>query len=63
MLSKEEFLHEILKYNSNYNTESIGKAYDIGRTLHDGQLRKSGEPYFIHPIEVAIILAQLPEKN
>ncbi len=59
MLSKEEFLHEILKYNSNYNTESIGKAYDIGRTLHDGQLRKSGEPYFIHPIEVAIILAQL----
>lgn len=59
MLSKAEFLDEIKKYNSNYDLETIGRAYDIGRTLHDGQLRKSGEPYFIHPIEVAIILAQL----
>ncbi len=30
-----------------------------GPKLHDGQLRKSGEPYFIHPIAVAKILAQL----
>jgi len=59
MLSKEAFIERILTYNSNYNTEAIGKAFEIGRTLHDGQFRKSGEPYFIHPIEVAIILAQL----
>ncbi|MCQ2550883.1 MAG: bifunctional (p)ppGpp synthetase/guanosine-3',5'-bis(diphosphate) 3'-pyrophosphohydrolase [Clostridia bacterium] len=59
MLSKQEFLDEILKLNSNYDTELIGHAYDIGRTLHEGQMRKSGEPYFIHPIAVAIILAQL----
>ncbi len=59
MLSKEAFLERILKFNSNYNIEAIGKAFEIGRTLHDGQLRKSGEPYFIHPIEVAIILAEL----
>ena len=59
MESKAEFLQEILNINSKYNTDLIGKAYDKGKDLHDGQLRKSGEPYFIHPINVAIILAQL----
>ncbi len=37
----------------------IGKAFDIARELHDGQLRKSGEPYLLHPIAVAKILVQL----
>ena len=59
MESKAEFLQEILNINSKYNTDLIGKAYDKGKDLHDGQLRKSGEPYFIHPINVAIIIAQL----
>lgn len=59
MLSKEQFLDELLKYNSGYDTELIGMAYDKAKQLHEGQLRKSGEPYFIHPIAVAIILAQL----
>ena len=59
MLSKSEFLEQILKFNSGYDTEIIGKAFETGMRLHDGQLRKSGEPYFIHPICVAIILARL----
>lgn len=59
MKTKEEFLQEILNINPKYDTELIGRAYEKGRTLHDGQLRKSGEPYFIHPISVAIILAEL----
>lgn len=59
MESREEFLQELLNINSKYNTELIGRAYDAGRKLHDGQLRKSGEPYFIHPIKVALILARL----
>ena len=59
MKTKEDFLKELLEYNPSYNTELIGKAFDKGMELHDGQLRKSGEPYFIHPIAVAIILAQL----
>jgi len=59
MLTKAEFLEKILSINSKYNTELIGKAFDIGVKLHDGQLRKSGEPYFIHPINVAIILAEI----
>ena len=59
MLTKAEFLEKITTINSKYNIELIGKAFDTGMNLHDGQLRKSGEPYFIHPINVAIILAEI----
>ena len=59
MLTKAEFLEKILSINSKYNTELIGKEFDTGMRLHEGQLRKSGEPYFIHPINVAIILAEI----
>ena len=59
MKTKAQFLEQILSINPKYDAELIGKAYDKGRTLHEGQLRKSGEPSFIHPINVAIILAQL----
>lgn len=50
MITKAEFLEKILSINSKYNTDLIGKAFDKAQALHDGQLRKSGEPYFIHPI-------------
>lgn len=59
MKTKAEFLEEILQINKNYDTELIGRAYDKAKTLHTGQLRKSGEPYLIHPEAVAVILAQL----
>lgn len=59
METKAKFLEEITNINPNYNIELIGRAYDTARSLHDGQLRKSGEPYLIHPIAVAKILAEL----
>lgn len=59
MVTKAEFLEKILSINSKYNTELIGKAFDTAQRLHDGQLRKSGEPYFIHPINVSYILAEM----
>ena len=59
METKAKFLEEITNINPNYNTELIRRAYDTARSLHDGQLRKSGEPYLIHPIAVAKILAEL----
>lgn len=37
----------------------IEKAYNIANNAHKGQLRKSGEPYIIHPLCVALILADL----
>ena len=37
----------------------IEEAYEFAREMHEGQYRKSGEPYIIHPVNVAIILADL----
>ena len=59
MVTKADFLDKILSISPKYNTELIGKAVDIAQELHDGQLRKSGEPYFIHPVNVAYILAEM----
>ena len=47
------------KYHPSDDISLIEKAYEIARTAHEGQLRKSGEPYIIHPLYVAIILAGL----
>lgn len=40
-------------------TDIIIKAYQTARSLHREQLRKDGQPYIIHPVEVALILAKL----
>lgn len=37
----------------------IKKAYDFASSKHEGQLRKSGEPYIIHPLNVALILGKI----
>lgn len=49
----------IRKYHPSDDISMIEKAYHIARDAHEGQLRKSGEPYIIHPICVCIILAEL----
>ena len=45
--------------NNNANVELIRRAYDYAKTNHGNQCRKSGEPYIIHPLNVAYILANL----
>ena len=55
----ENFLNELLQINPNINIELIKRAYEKAESYHEGQLRKSGEPYLVHPVEVAIILAEL----
>ena len=42
-----------------YDTDKIVKAYEYAKTLHDGQFRKSGDPYISHPVAVAEIVAGL----
>ncbi len=46
-------------YHPDPNLDLIKKAYVYSAKVHEGQIRKSGEPYLIHPLEVAGILAQL----
>lgn len=55
----EEFMEKIIKYNPNTDLSLIEKAYNISEKAHAGQLRKSGEDFFVHPIEVAKILIEL----
>lgn len=59
MQSRQEFLDEIVELNPKYDTNLIGRAYDVAAKMHEGQLRKSGEPYLIHPMAVVKILAEL----
>ena len=59
MKKRDEFLKTIEDMNPKYNMDSIARAYDVAADMHRGQIRKSGEPYLIHPMAVAEILAEL----
>ncbi len=49
----------ILKYHPSDDLRLIEKAYQTANSFHQNQFRKSGEPYIIHPLCVAIVLAEL----
>ena len=55
----EKLIKMIRQYHPSDDISMIEKAYRIAYKAHDGQLRKSGEPYIIHPVCVCIILAEL----
>ena len=62
-LSPEELYQDLIsrvrRYHPSDDISMIEKAYKIAYAAHEGQVRKSGEPYIIHPLCVAIILADL----
>ena len=49
----DELLEKIRKYNPNSRSDLIRRAYAYAKEKHRNQKRKSGEPYFIHPVAVA----------
>ncbi|WP_251387572.1 RelA/SpoT family protein [Mediterraneibacter agrestimuris] len=55
----EALIGRIRKYHPSADISMIEKAYKIAVGAHKGQVRKSGEPYIIHPLWVGIILADL----
>lgn len=55
----EKLIERIHKYHPSDDISMIEKAFDIAYHAHEGQCRKSGEPYIIHPLWVGIILADL----
>lgn len=62
-LSPEELYRDLIervqKYHPSDDISLIEKAYHVASNAHKDQLRRSGEPYIIHPLCVAIILADL----
>ena len=54
-----ELIASVKKYHPSTDISMIEKAYEVAREAHKDQKRKSGEPYIIHPLCVAIILADL----
>ncbi len=59
MLNSEELINKVKIYNRFLNPERLNKAYDFAVKAHKNQKRASGDPYSVHPIEVANILTDL----
>jgi GTP pyrophosphokinase/guanosine-3',5'-bis(diphosphate) 3'-pyrophosphohydrolase len=58
MIAAEDLVALVRNYNPTTNEKLIIAAYEYGREMHEGQKRKSGEPYFTHPVAVAAILTE-----
>lgn len=55
----EKLINKIKSYHPSNDLSMIEKAYTLAKIAHENQCRRSGESYIIHPLEVAIILANL----
>jgi GTP pyrophosphokinase/guanosine-3',5'-bis(diphosphate) 3'-pyrophosphohydrolase len=58
MIDVEDLIALVRNYNPRTNADLIRQAYAYGMQMHEGQFRKSGEPYFTHPVAVAAILTE-----
>ncbi len=58
MIDVEDLVSLVRNYNPNTDADFIRRAYAFGMEMHDGQFRRSGEPYFTHPVAVAAILTE-----
>ena len=54
-----DLLRKIRSYRPNDDLTLVKKAYDFSLRHHQGQTRASGEPYLVHPLEVAMVLAEM----
>ena len=59
MLNSDELINKVKDYNKFLNPERLDKAYNFAVKAHQNQKRESGDPYSVHPIEVANILTEL----
>jgi GTP pyrophosphokinase len=57
--SIDEIVGIVGRYNPGSDTAMLHEAYDFAAAAHEGQMRLSGEPFLVHPVEVAGILANL----
>ena len=59
MLNSDELLNKVKNYNKFVDFDRLNKAYNFAIKAHSNQKRASGDPYSVHPIEVANILSDL----
>ena len=52
MITADDLIGLIRAYNPSTNVALITKAYNFCCEMHDGQMRRSGEPYYTHPVAV-----------
>src|SRR5258707_8160813 len=55
----EQLLAETAEYLSPHDLEKIQEAFELADQAHTGVARSSGEPYILHPLEVALLLADM----
>src|SRR6266700_6187125 len=58
-LTIEDLLAETKQYLDERDTEEIQRAYELANLAHKGVVRRSGEPYIQHPLEVALLLSEM----
>src|SRR3954463_13181343 len=59
MIRLNDILERVGQYRPDADLDLVKKAYVYSAKVHQGQIRKSGEPYLVHPLEVAGLLAEL----
>lgn len=59
MLHVDDIIAKVQSYNSQADRALIKKAYAFSEKAHAGQLRKSGQPFVVHPLEVGYVLAEM----
>ncbi len=59
MVRFNDIVEEILRYNPQADVDMLERAYVLSAKAHKGTVRLSGEPYLIHPLEVAYILSKM----
>ena len=57
--SADELVSRVRAYDPDVDQDLIRSAYEFSRTMHEGQTRHSGSPYYGHTVEVALLLADL----
>src|SRR6476469_1802853 len=54
-----ELMRKLRENRPNDDLELVKKAYEFSQKHHAGQTRASGQPYLVHPLEVALVLAEM----
>ena len=59
MIQFEDIIEKVRRNNPDADVEVLRRAYVFSADEHKGQVRRSGEPYLVHPLEVADFLADM----